>query len=159
MLKNKKGSADMADLEIKKILIEESLRKSQMSQIFDVVSNDKMVFFRSLQQYKNNKLLLGIILDESAYTTITIFFGKVIDESKKDIIIKLINELNGLHNVEKFVLNRNDELLVQVPYVALSQDFNGDIALDLLKTLYHMLTNNAYDKFEDILGESMCNKL
>ena len=149
----------MDNLEVKKILIEESLRKSQMSQIFDVVSNDKMVFFRLLQQYKNNKLLLGIILDESAYTTITIFFGKVIDESKKDIIIKLINELNGLHNVEKFVLNRNDELLVQVPYVALSQDFNGDIALDLLKTLYHMLTNNAYDKFEDILGESMCNKL
>ena len=149
----------MDNLEVKKILIEESLRKSQMSQIFDVVSNDKMVFFRSLQQYKSNKLLLGIILDESAYTTITIFFGKVIDESKKDIIIKLINELNGLHNVEKFVLNRNDELLVQVPYVALSQDFNGDIALDLLKTLYHMLTNNAYDKFEDILGESMCNKL
>ena len=149
----------MDNLEVKKILIEESLRKSQMSQIFDVVSNDKMVFFRSLQQYKNNKLLLGIILDESAYTTITIFFGKVIDESKKDIIIKLINELNGLHNVEKFVLNRNDELLVQVPYVALSQYFNGDIALDLLKTLYHMLTNNAYDKFEDILGESMCNKL
>lgn len=149
----------MDNLEVKKILIEESLRKSQMSQIFDVVSNDKMVFFRSLQQYKNNKLLLGIILDESAYTTITIFFGNVIDESKKDIIIKLINELNGLHNVEKFVLNRNDELLVQVPYVALSQDFNGDIALDLLKTLYHMLTNNAYDKFEDILGESMCNKL
>jgi len=145
----------MDNLEVKKILIEESLRKSQMSQIFDVVSNDKMVFFRSLQQYKNNKLLLGIILDESAYTTITIFFGKVIDESRKDII----NELNGLHNVEKFVLNRNDELLVQVPYVALSQDFNGDIALDLLKTLYHMLTNNAYDKFEDILGESMCNKL
>ena len=137
----------MDNLEVKKILIEESLRKSQMSQIFDVVSNDKMVFFRSLQQYKNNKLLLGIILDESAYTTITIFFGKVIDESKKDIIIKLINELNGLHNVEKFVLNRNDELLVQVPYVALSQDFNGDIALDLLKTLYHMLTNNAYYKF------------
>ena len=133
----------MDNLEVKKILIEESLRKSQMSQIFDVVSNDKMVFFRSLQQYKNNKLLLGIILDES----------------RKDIIIKLINELNGLHNVEKFVLNRNDELLVQVPYVALSQDFNGDIALDLLKTLYHMLTNNAYDKFEDILGESMCNKL
>ncbi len=149
----------MDNLEVKKILIEESLRKSQMSQIFDVVSNDKMVFFRSLQPYKNNKLLLGIILDESAYTTITIFFGKVIDESKKDIIIKLINELNGLHNVEKFVLNRNDELLVQVPYVALSQDFNGDIALDLLKTLYHMLTNNAYDKFENILGESMCNKL
>ena len=149
----------MDNLEVKKILIEESLRKSQMSQIFDVVSNDKMVFFRSLQQYKNNKLLLGIILDESAYTTITIFFGKVIDESKKDIIIKLINELNGLHNVEKFVLNRNDELLVQVPYVALSQDFNGDIALDLLKTLYHMLTNNEYYKFEDILGESMCNKL
>ena len=124
----------MDNLEVKKILIEESLRKSQMSQIFDVVSNDKMVFFRSLQQqYKNNKLLLGIILDESAYTTITIFFGKVIDESKKDIIIKLINELNGLHNVEKFVLNRNDELLVQVPYVALSQDFNGGYSSRFIK--------------------------
>ncbi|MBU5336531.1 hypothetical protein KQI20_08775 [Intestinibacter bartlettii] len=149
----------MADLEIKKILIEESLRKNQMSQIFDVVSNEKMVFFRSLQAYKNNKFLLGIILDESAYTTITIFFGKVADESKKDIIIKLINELNGIHNVEKFVLNRNDELLVQIPYVSLSQDFNGDVAIDLLRTLYHMLVHNAYDKFEEILGESMYNKI
>ena len=145
----------MDNLEVKKILIEESLRKSQMSQIFDVVSNDKMVFFRSLQQYKNNKLLLGIILDESAYTTITIFFGKVIDESKKDIIIKLINELNGLHNVEKFVLNRNDELLVQVPYVALSQDFNGDIVIDLLRDLLVILVKKEYIKFQDILGDSM----
>ena len=84
----------MADLEVKKILIEESLRKNQMSQVFDVVANDKMVFFRSLQEYQKNKLLLGIILDESAYTTITIFFGKLVDESKKDDIIKLVNELN-----------------------------------------------------------------
>lgn len=149
----------MDNLEVKRILVEEALRKNNMAQVFDVVANEKMVFFRSLQQHKNNKLLLGIILDESAYATITIFFGKVNDESKKDIIVKLINELNGLHNVEKFVLNRNDELLVQIPYVALSQDFNGDIALDLLRTLYHMLTNSAYDKFEDILGENMHNKL
>ena len=50
----------MADLEVKKILIEESLRKNQMSQVFDVVTNDKMVFFRSLQESQKNKLLLGI---------------------------------------------------------------------------------------------------
>lgn len=149
----------MDNLEVKKILVEEALRKNNMSQVFDVVANEKMVFFRSIQEHKNNKLLLGIILDESAYATITIFFGKVNDESKKDIIVKLVNELNGIHNVEKFVLNRNNELLVQVPYVALSQDFNGEIALDLLRTLYSMLINNAYDKFEDILGENMRNKL
>ncbi|MGM9531632.1 hypothetical protein [Intestinibacter sp.] len=149
----------MADLEVKKILIEESLRKSQMSQVFDVVSNDKMVFFRSLQEYQKNKLLLGIILDESAYTTITIFFGKLVDESKKDDVIKLINELNGIHNVEKFVLNKNNELLVQIPYVSLSQDFNGDVAIDLLRALYGMLTKNAYSRFEEILGEDMYNKL
>lgn len=149
----------MENLEVKKILIEEALRKNQMTKVFDVVANDKMVFFRSLQEYKNNKLLLGIILDNSAYTTVTIFFGKLNDESKKDIIIKLINELNGIHNVEKFVLNRNGELLVQIPYIALSKDFNGEIVLDLLKTLYQMLINNAYDKFKDILGESMNNKL
>ena len=149
----------MADLEVKKILIEESLRKNQMSQVFDVVANDKMVFFRSLQEYQKNKLLLGIILDESAYTTITIFFGKLVDESKKDDIIKLVNELNGVHNVEKFVLNKNNELLVQVPYISLSEDFNGDVAIDLLIALYGMLTKNAYSRFEEILGESMYNKL
>ncbi|MCI6737364.1 MAG: hypothetical protein MR593_04495 [Intestinibacter sp.] len=149
----------MADLEVKKILIEESLRKNQMSQVFDVVANDKMVFFRSLQEYQKNKLLLGIILDESAYTTITIFFGKLVDESKKDDIIKLVNELNGVHNVEKFVLNKNNELLVQVPYISLSEDFNGDVAIDLLRALYGMLTKNAYSRFEEILGESMYNKL
>ena len=142
----------MADLEVKKILIEESLRKNQMSQVFDVVANDKMVFFRSLQEYQKNKLLLGIILDESAYTTITIFFGKLVDESKKDDIIKLVNELNGVHNVEKFVLNKNNELLVQVPYISLSEDFNGDVAIDLLRALYGMLTKNAYSRFEEILG-------
>ena len=149
----------MADLEVKKILIEESLRKNQMSQVFDVVANDKMVFFRSLQEYQKNKLLLGIILDESAYTTITIFFGKLVDESKKDDIIKLVNELNGVHNVEKFVLNKNNELLVQVPYISLSEDFNGDVAIDLLRALYNVLINNAYSRFEEILGESMYNKL
>ena len=149
----------MADLEVKKILIEESLRKNQMSQVFDVVANDKMVFFRSLQEYQKNKLLLGIILDESAYTTITIFSGKLVDESKKDDIIKLVNELNGVHNVEKFVLNKNNELLVQVPYISLSEDFNGDVAIDLLRALYGMLTKNAYSRFEEILGESMYNKL
>ena len=149
----------MADLEVKKILIEESLRKNQMSQVFDVVANDKMVFFRSLQEYQKNKLLLGIILDESAYTTITIFFGKLVDESKKDDIIKLVNELNGVHNVEKFVLNKNNELLVQVPYISLSEDFNGDVAIDLLRALYGMLTKNAYSRFEEVLGESMYNKL
>ena len=149
----------MADLEVKKILIEEALRKSQMSQVFDLVSNDQMAFFRSMQQHKNNKLLLGIILDESAYTTVTIFFGKLTDDSKKDEIIKLINELNGMHNVEKFVLNQKNELLFQVPYISLSSDFNGDIALDLLKALYSMLVRNAYDKFEEILGESMHNKI
>ena len=149
----------MADLEVKKILIEESLRKNEMSQVFDVVANDKMVFFRSLQEYQKNKLLLGIILDESAYTTITIFFGKLVDESKKDDIIKLVNELNGVDNVEKFVLNKNNELLVQVPYISLSEDFNGDVAIDLLRALYGMLTKNAYSRFEEILGESMYNKL
>ena len=149
----------MADLEVKKILIEESLRKNKMSQVFDVVSNDKMVFFRSLQEYQKNKLLLCIILDESAYTTITIFFGKLVDESKKDDVIKLINELNGIHNVEKFVLNKNNELLVQIPYVSLSQDFNGDVAIDLLRALYGMLTKNAYSRFKEILGEDMYNKL
>lgn len=149
----------MADLEIKKILLEDSIRKNQASELFDVVVTEKMVFFRSLQEYHGNKLLLGIILDESAYTTVTIFFGKVVDESKKDIIIKLINELNGVHNVEKFVLNRQNELIVQIPYVSLVNDFNGDVAIDLLKALFSILTKDAYLKFKDILGESMYNTL
>ncbi|MGN1032138.1 MAG: hypothetical protein ACI4PU_01640 [Intestinibacter sp.] len=159
MLKNKKGVLTMADLEVKKVLIEEALRKNQMSQVFNVISNDKMVFFRSLQEYQKNKLLLGIIMDESAYTTITIFFGKLADESKKNEIVNLINELNSVHIVEKFVLNKNNEFLVQIPYIALSQDFNGDVAIDLLRELYRMLTKNAYSRFEEILGESMYNKL
>ena len=104
-------------------------------------------------------MLLGIILDDSAYTTVTIFFGKLDDESKRDDIIKLVNELNGIHNVEKFVLNKNNELLVQLPYISLSQDFNGDVAIDLLRALYNVLINNAYSRFEEILGESMYNKL
>lgn len=42
----------MADLEVKKILIEESLRKNQMSQVFDVFQMTKWYF---LDHYKNIK--------------------------------------------------------------------------------------------------------
>lgn len=148
----------MADLEVKKVLVEEALRKSNLSRAFDVVSNQNMVFFRSMQPYKNNKLLLGIILDDSAYTTITIFFGKVSDESKIGEVKDLIADLNIVHNIQKFVLNKNNELIVQIPYISLSKDFSGDLATDLLRTLYKLLINDSYDKFEAILGESMCNK-
>lgn len=149
----------MADLEVKKILIEEALRKNNLSKAFDVISNKGMVFFRSMQEYKNNKLLLGIILDDSAYTTVTIFFGKVADESKIAEVKELVGELNIIHNIQKFVLNKNNELIVQIPYISLSKDFNGEIVVDLLKTLYNLLVKDSYDKFEAILGDSMHNKI
>lgn len=149
----------MADLEVKKILIEEALRKNNLSKAFDVISNKGMVFFRSMQEYKNNKLLLGIILDDSAYTTVTIFFGKVDDESKIAEVKELVGELNVIHNIQKFVLNKNNELIVQIPYISLSKDFNGEIVVDLLKTLYNLLVKDSYDKFEAILGDSMHNKI
>ena len=149
----------MKNLQAKKTLLEEALRKKSMEDMFTVVEEDNLVLFRTFQDIYANNCLSAIMISESAYTMINIFFGKLGMEEKRSEVLELINDLNRTYSVNKFVLSENDELIFQVPYISLLEDFNGDIALVLLKTLYHMLTNNAYDKFEDILGESMCNKL
>lgn len=84
----------MKNLQVKKVLLEEALRKKSMENMFTIVEKDSLVLFRSFQDIYANNCLTAIILSESAYTMINIFFGKLTLEDKREEVLKLINDLN-----------------------------------------------------------------
>lgn len=145
----------MENLQVKKVLLEEALRKKSMENMFTIVEKDSLVLFRSLQDIYANNCLTAIILSESAYTMINVFFGKLTLEDKREEVLKLINNLNTTYTANKFVLSQSDELILQVPYISLVDDFNGEIVIDLLRELLIILVKKEYIKFQDILGDSM----
>lgn len=145
----------MENLQVKRVLLEEALRKKSMENMFTVVEKDNLVLFRTFQDIYANNCLTAIILSESAYTMINIFFGKLVLEDKRDEVLKLINNLNTTYTANKFVLSQSDELILQVPYISLSDDFNGEIVIDLIRELLIILVKKEYIKFQDILGDSM----
>lgn len=145
----------MENLQVKKVLLEEALRKKSMENMFTIVEKDNLVLFRSFQDIYANNCLTAIILSESAYTMINIFFGKLTLEDKREEVLKLINDLNISYTANKFVLSQSNELILQVPYISLADDFNGEIVIDLLRELLIILVKKEYIKFQDILGDSM----
>ena len=155
MLKDKTGVIKMNNLQVKKVLLEETLRKKSMENMFTIVEKDNLVLFRSFQDIYANNCLTAIILSESAYTMINIFFGKLELEDKRNEVLDLINDLNRTYSANKFVLSKSDELILQVPYISLSDDFNGEIVIDLLRELLIILVKKEYIKFQEILGDSM----
>ena len=145
----------MESLQVKKVLLEEALVKKSMENMFTVVEKDNLVLFRSFQDIYANNCLTAIILSESAYTMINIFFGKLALEEKRAEVLDLINKLNTTYSANKFILSDSNELILQVPYIALSNDFNGEIVIDLLRELLIILIKKEYIKFQEILGDSM----
>ena len=94
MLKDKTGGIVVESLQVKKVLLEEALVKKSMENMFTVVEKDNLVLFRSFQDIYANNCLTAIILSESAYTMINIFFGKLALEEKRAEVLALINKLN-----------------------------------------------------------------
>ena len=145
----------MNELQVKKNLLEEALKKKSMDDKFTIVENNNLVLFRSFQDIYANNCLTAIILSESAYTMINIFFGKLESEEKRNQILELINNLNTTYSADKFILSESDELVLQVPYVSLAENFDGEIVIDLLRELLFILLKKEYIKFQEILGDSM----
>ena len=145
----------MNELQVKKNLLEEALKKKSMDDKFTIVENNNLVLFRSFQDIYGSTCLAAIILSNSAYTMINIFFGKLEVEEKRNQILELINNLNTTYSADKFILSESDELVLQVPYVSLAENFDGEIVIDLLRELLFILLKKEYIKFQEILGDSM----
>ena len=145
----------MNNLQVKKVLLEEALRKKSMEKMFTVVEKDNLVLFRSFQDIYANSCLSAIIISESAYTMINIFFGKLELEEKRQEVLELINNLNITYSANKFILSESNELILQVPYISLADEFNGEVVIDLLRELLIILIKKEYIKFHDILDDSM----
>ena len=141
----------MGELQKKKQLVQEEMKKVGIDKMFNVIDKNEVVLFRGFQEIKDNKCLIGILLDESIYTNVTIFFGKLKDESERKIILELVNELNLAYKANEFLLNENNELLVKTPYIAMAKDFNAEVLILLVKELCQILIEKEYIKFEKMI--------
>ena len=79
----------MNELQVKKNLLEEALKKKSMDDKFTIVENNNLVLFRSFQDIYGSTCLAAIILSNSAYTMINIFFGKLEVGRKKKSNIRI----------------------------------------------------------------------
>lgn len=147
----------MEELQKKKQLVQEEMKKIGIDKMFNIIEKNGVVLFRGFQEIKENKCLIGVLLDESIYTNVTIFFGRLKDSSKKEEVLKLVNELNLSYKANQFLINENNELLVKTPYIAMAKDFNAEVLVLLVKELCQILIEKEYIKFEDMIISAVEN--
>ncbi|HPU62614.1 MAG TPA: YbjN domain-containing protein [Mobilitalea sp.] len=135
----------------KKRLFEEALAEAELEGIFEVIELDDAYGFRAVQNIKNGRALLLVILDESIYATGSITFATLDDLSKKEKILRLFNELNAGYKNTKFFISDDNELICQMSYVALAEDFRADVFLRAFINLFKTLADNDYAKIMRVL--------
>mgnify|MGYP000138247094 CR=1 FL=1 len=136
----------------KKKLFEEALRDAELEDIFEVIEFDDDTYgFRAVQNIKNGRALLLVILDDSLYATGSITFADLDDLGKKEKILRLFNELNAAYKNTKFYITEDNELVCQMSYVALAESFRADLFLRAFINLFKTLAENDYPKVMRIL--------
>ena len=132
----------------KKKLFEEALRDAELEDIFEVIEFDDDTYgFRAVQNIKNGRALLLVILDDSLYATGSITFADLDDLGKKEKILRLFNELNAAYKNTKFYITEDNELVIE--YHAVS---DKDTVVNLTN---HSYFNLAGHNSGDILNHKV----
>jgi len=141
----------MSDALQKKVLFERALRDAKLSDLFEVIEVDDFYAFKTVQNIKNGRALLLVILDDSVYTTASITFAYLDDLGKKEKVLRLFNEMNHEYKNKKFYITEKNELVCQMVYTALSNDFNADIFLKAFISVFQSLEEDDYPKVMRVL--------
>ena len=141
----------MSEYEIKRDLFLETLRQEGFQDAFEEVTLDSLVGFRSFQDMNNGRCMIAIMLDDSMYSTISIIFGSLDNVGKKEKILDLFNDLNQSYKSSKFYLNDNNEFVAQTGYTATSKEFNGELLLTSVLSLYRDIEDKEYAKVMRVL--------
>lgn len=136
----------MSEYKIKRDLFFNELRRMGFENTFEEVQLDNAVGFRAIQDMKNGRCVIGIVIDDSIFSTITITFASLDNVVKREKMLDLLNELNQSYKTTKFYINDENQISAQMSYISLSENFNAEVFMASVLNMYRDIEENEYAK-------------
>ncbi|HBF4081595.1 TPA: hypothetical protein KOG56_002318 [Clostridioides difficile] len=143
----------MNELQTKKDLIIETLKKFNIMDSFeiDMLESGKTIVFKDVHSLEKSQGIVFLSINETVYSTATIYFATLEDVSRKEKILSLINNLNLIYKGNKYFINEENEIGIQVAYIADARSFNAELFIRVFQTTYQTLIDDNYSKFMEII--------
>ncbi|EIS9475090.1 hypothetical protein [Clostridioides difficile] len=143
----------MNELQTKKDLIIETLKDFNLIDSFkiDELKSSRTIAFKAVHNLEKSKGIVFLIINETVYSTASIYFATLENVSKKENVLDLINNLNLEYKDFKYFINRENEIGVQISYIADSKSFNAELFINIFQAMYQTLVDETYSKFIEII--------
>ncbi|HBG5344189.1 TPA: hypothetical protein KQG29_001553 [Clostridioides difficile] len=143
----------MNELQIKKDLVIKTLEDFKMIDLFEIdnIENGNTTVFKSIQNLEQSQGIIFLAINETVYSTATIYFATLKDVAKKEKILNLMNDLNIEYKGSKYFINNGNEIGVQIEYIADARSFNAELFINVFKTKINRLLESHYSEFMKII--------
>lgn len=143
----------MNELQTKKDLVIKTLEDFKLIDLFEIdkLESGKTIVFKAIQSLEESQCITFITINETVYSTATIYFATLKDVSKKEKILDLMNDLNLKYKGSKYFINNENEIGVQIEYIADARSFNAELFISVFQNKIQMLIESHYSKFMKII--------
>lgn len=141
----------MREFEIKRDLFLQELKRTEFDEVFERIDSEGATIFRALQDIKNGRCVVLVVIDDSIYNTVTYTFAKLEDEDKKTEMLKLLNQLNQTYKALHFFIDDENQIVATFSYTSIAEGFNGDILLTMTVNLFKLIEKDEYSKIMKVM--------
>ncbi|HBG5350065.1 TPA: hypothetical protein KQG32_003006 [Clostridioides difficile] len=143
----------MNELQTKKDLVIETLKSFNIMDSFEIdkLESCNTIVFKDVHSLEKSQGIVFLSINETVYSTATIYFATLKDVSKKEKVLSLINDLNLIYKGNKYFIDKENEIGVQITYIADAKNFNAELFITVFQTTYQTLIDDNYSKFMEII--------
>lgn len=143
----------MNELQTKKDLVIETLKNFNIMDSFEIdkLEDCKTIIFKNVHSLEKSQGIIFLSINETVYSTATIYFATLEDVSRKEKVLSLINNLNLMYKGNKYFIDKENEIGVQIDYIADARSFNSELFIKVFQTTYQTLIDDNYSKFIKII--------
>lgn len=136
----------------KKQQVMQRLRELELDKIFEVTHEETdAVLIQAEQNMGNGRCVISLQLDNRAFNCIYYSIGKLNNLSRKDAMLELFNGFNDDNVLLKFYLDKNNNIMAQVTYIATGDNFNATEYVNLIGPAFGNIENSYYGKIMRVL--------
>lgn len=110
---------------------------------------ENSILLQSEQNMCNGNCLISLSLDDNVITPIYFCLGQLINKSRKDDMLNLLNSFNFNNLMLKFYLDDKDCIMVQVVYI--TSNFNADEYVNLVVATFKIIQDEFYSKIMRVM--------
>lgn len=127
-----------------------ALDKFGLGKAFQItVEEENSVLLQSEQNICNGNCLISLSLDDRLVTPIYFSLGKLINKSRKEDMLDLLNSFNFNNVILKFYLDADDCVMVQVMYI--NSNFDADEYVNLIGIAFQIIRDEFYSKIMRVM--------